>query len=135
MSDNYALDEDAGGQYNVEPFYSPKHEGIKPNPSFDCVRMATCLFWDLFPEGPYHKEYLTNPIFNTLIRWLKQEDGTSVLFGKEKPEHERYHGFHLYKAIARYSKDSAVPRKEIMKLSDAFGVKGGHPVEFDMVIA
>jgi len=134
MSDNYALDEDAGGQYNVEPFYSPKHEGIKPNPSFDCVRMATCLFWDLFPEGPEHKEYLTNPIFNTLIRWLKQDDGTSILFGKEKPDHERYHGFHLYKAIARYSKDSAVPRKEIMKLADAYGVKGGHPVEFDIVI-
>ena len=97
--------------------------------------MATCLFWDLFPEGPDHKEYSTNPIFNTLIRWLKQEDGTSVLFGKENPEHERYHGFHLYKAIARYSKESAVPRKEIQKLSDAFGVKGGHPVEFDMTIS
>jgi hypothetical protein len=66
---------------------------------------------------------------------LKQEDGTSVLFGKENPQHERYHGFHLYKAIARYSKDSAVPRKEIMKLADTFGVKGSHPVEFDIVIA
>ena len=135
MSDNYSIDEDAGGQYNVEPFYSPKHEGIKPNPSFDCVRMATCLFWDLFPEGPEHKEYLANPIFNTLIRWLKQEDGTSILFGKENPHHERYHGFHLYKAIARYSKDSAVPRKELLKLADSFGVKGGHPAEFDMMIA
>ena len=134
MSDNYAIDEDAGGQYNVEPFYSSKHESIKPNPSFDCVRMATCLFWDLFPEGPNHKEYFSNPIFNTLIRWLKQDDGTSVLFGKGDPQHERYHGFHLYKAIARYSKDSAVPRKEIVKLSDTFGVKGGHPVDFDCVI-
>jgi hypothetical protein len=135
MSDNFAVNEDAGGQYNVEPFYSSKHECIKPNTSFDCVRMATCLFWDLFPEGPEHKEYLTNPIFNTLIRWLTQEDGTSILFGKENATHERYHGFHLYKAIARYSKDSAVPRKEIMKLIDVFGVKGGNTVDFDMVIA
>jgi len=134
MSDNFAVDEDAGGQYNIEPFYSAKHEYIKPNPSFDCVRIATCMFWDLFPEGPEHKEYFSNPIFNTLIRWLKQEDDTSLLFGKVNTQHERYHGFELYKAIARYSKDSAVPRKEIQKLSSVFGVDGSVCVEFDVVL-
>ena len=135
MSDNFAMSEDAGGQYNAEPFYSPKHESIRPNPSFDCVRMATCLFWDLFPEGPDHPPYASNPIFVTLKRWLTQEDGTSILFGKKRAEHERYHGFHLYKAIARYSVDSAVPRKELLRLIDVFGVKGAPPVEFDIVIA
>jgi hypothetical protein len=29
--------------------------------------------------------------------------------------HERYRGFHLYKAIARYCKGTAVPRQQIEK--------------------
>jgi hypothetical protein len=37
------------------------------------------------------------------------------MFRESKDNHDRYHGFHLYKAIARYCKD-AVPRKEIGKL-------------------
>jgi hypothetical protein len=49
---------------------------------------------------------------------MSQSDGTSVLLrpGKED-EHERYHGFDLYKAIARHCKDSATPRREIAKLA------------------
>ena len=46
---------------------------------------------------------------------MTQSDGTSVMFRESKDNHDRYHGFHLYKAIARYCKD-AVPRKEIGKL-------------------
>ena len=135
MSDHFSLNEEAGGQYNVEPFYTHKHETIKPNPSFDLVRLATSLFWDFFPEGPDHEEYKSNPVFNTFIRWMTQDDGTSVFFGKEIPQHDRYHGFTLYKAIARYCKESAIPRKEIMALVPLFGVlNGAHPVEFDVVI-
>jgi hypothetical protein len=66
---------------------------------------------------------------------MTQDDGTSVFFGKEIPQHDRYHGFTLYKAIARYCKESAIPRKEIMALVPLFGVlNGAHPVEFDVVI-
>jgi hypothetical protein len=134
MSDHFAMDEEASGQYNVEPFYSQRHETIKPNPSFDCVRLATSMFWDLFPQGPDHKEYESNPIFKTIIRWMSLEDGTSILFGKTQPEHERYHGFHLYKAIARFCKDTAIPRKELIGLIEVFGTKETHTSELDMVL-
>jgi hypothetical protein len=43
------------------------------------------------------------------------EDDTSVLFFKKNPKVDRYVGFSLYKAIARFSKD-AIPRKEISEL-------------------
>jgi len=128
------MDEDASGQYNSEPFYEPKHDTIKPNPSFDCVRLATAMFWDLFPEGPECKEYTSNPIFKTIVRWMTLEDGSSVLFGKKDSAHERYHGFHLYKAIARYCKDTAVPRKELAGLLEVFGTTESQSVEYDIVL-
>ena len=134
MSDHFSLDEEAGGQYNVEPFYVAGVDTVKPNPSFDLVRLATSLFWDLFPEGPKFAEYTSNPIFNTLIRWLKLEDGTSILFGKIEPSHDRYHGFDLYKAIARFCKDTAIPRNELQHIVPLFGISGTQPVEYDLVI-
>ena len=115
MSDHFNVDEEAGGQYNYEPEYLPKYPMIKPNPSFDLVRLATSMFWDLFPEGPECLDYRDNTVFKFFTKWLKLEDGTSVMFGKKDLKHDRYHGFHLYKAIARFSKD-AVPRTEISDL-------------------
>lgn len=116
MSDHFSMNDDAGGQYNYPPFYVGKYAEVKPNPSFDLVRLATSLFWDLFPLGPSSEEYSQNAVFLLFKKWLTIEDGTSVLFGKEDPQHDRYHGFTLYKAIARYCKDTAVPRKELMGL-------------------
>lgn len=135
MSDHFSLSEEAGGQYNVEPHYTSKHEVIKPNPSFDLVRLATSLFWDFFPEGPAHEPYKSNPMFNTFVRWMTQDDGTSVMFGTQEAKHDRYHGFTLYKAIARYCRDSAIPRKELMALIPLFGVlHDQHPKEFDLAV-
>ena len=116
MSDHFSVNDEAGGQYNYPPFYIGKYAEVKPNPSFDLVRLATSLFWDFFPEGPTNEEYKKNPIFLFFMKWLTIEDGTSVLFGKEDARHDRYHGFDLYKAIARYCRDNAVPRKEIANL-------------------
>jgi len=116
MSDHFSVNDEAGGQYNYPPFYVSKYAEVKPNPSFDLVRLATSLFWDFFPEGPSCEEYAKNPIFMLFKKWLTLEDGTSILFGKEDPRHDRYHGFGLYKAIARYCKDTAVPRKELGSL-------------------
>jgi len=121
MSDHFSPQEEAGGQYNSEPFYVPSQKEIKPNPSFDLVRLATSMFWDLFPEGPTH-EY-SSLVFKFFIKWLTQPDGTSILFGRTEPKHDRYHEFYLYKAIARYCKDIAVPRKEVMTLKPIYGIE------------
>ena len=117
MSDQFHPDEEAGGQYNVEPFYNPKYPEVKPNASFDLVRLAASVFWDCFPHG-VSDEYAANPLYKMFMQWLTLPDGTSVLFrnAREGDKHERYGGFQLYKAIARWSRD-AVPRKQI----DAFG--------------
>jgi hypothetical protein len=112
MSDHFAMNEEAGGQYNTDPFYIQKFPVVKANPSFDLARLATSLFWDLFPKGPEENDYASNPVFQVLMRWLKV-DNTSLLFAEGNPRHERYHGFHLYKAIARFCKDTALPRKEV----------------------
>ena len=109
MSDHFAVNEEAGGQYNTEPFFVPNILIVKPNPSFDLVRLATSLFWDLFPNGP--DSNCNDPVYLALMKWLKIDD-KNILFSTGNPKHERYHGFQLYKAIARFSKD-AVPRKEI----------------------
>lgn len=116
MSDHFAPNEEAGGQYNTTPFYVSKYPTVKPNPSFDLVRLATSLFWDLFPNGPKFDGYESNPLFQIFVRWMTLEDGSSILFHKHQPRIDRYPGFHLYKAIARFCKDTAVPRKEIGNL-------------------
>jgi hypothetical protein len=116
MSDQFMLDEEAGGQYNLEPFYNSKYPEIKPNASFDLVRLATSLFWDCYPKGPMHEEYKEDKTYQLLMQWLTLPDGSSILFkDPETSAHDRYHGFHLYKAIARYCKDTAVPRKVIQE--------------------
>lgn len=130
MSDQFQEDEEAGGQYNVEPFYNSKYPEVKPNPSFDLVRLATSLFWDLFPEGPLNPKYTNDPIFQLIMSWLTLPDGTSILFRnlKENDTHERYRGFHLYKAIAKYCKDTAVPRKQVEKFGDVYLFNGKIPI-------
>jgi hypothetical protein len=84
-------------------------------------------FWGL------NKEQLTRMLFpeedNTILckmfrRWLTIESG-SVMFGKNDPHHDRYHGFELYKAIVRFCKDTAVPRREIALLKHKYGVESG----------
>jgi hypothetical protein len=122
MSDHFNIDEEAGGQYNSEPWYISKYPIIKPNASFDLVRLATSLFWDLFPEGPGNLEYANNLLFKLFMKWLTLEDGKSIMFKDTDPKHDRYHGFHLYKAIGRYCKENAVPRKEIASLKAVYGV-------------
>jgi hypothetical protein len=115
VSSQFRLDDEAAGQYNIEPFFVQTHPRIPLNPSFDLCRFATSVYWDLFPEGP---EVSTgHPLQDVFHGWMSQTDGTSVLFRTAKPDrHDRYHGFDLYKAIARYCKDSATPRRELAKL-------------------
>lgn len=122
MSDQFDINDEAGGQYNLPPFYNSKYAEIKPNASFDLVRLATSLFWDCFPEGPLHPAYENDNLFKLLMLWTRLPDGTSVLFRNlaEKDIHERYRGFHLYKAITRYCKNTAVPRTQIERLASPY---------------
>ena len=131
MSDQFHIDEEAGGQYNVEPFYNPKYPEVKPNASFDLVRLAASLFWDCFPHG-VSDEYASNPIYKMFIQWLTLPDGTSVLFrnAREGDKHERYEGFQLYKAIARWSRD-AVPRKQVETFGGPYIFEGRIPAGED----
>jgi hypothetical protein len=115
VSSQFKADDEAAGQYNIEPFLIATHPHIHPNPSFDLCRFATSMFWDMFPEGP--TEPNTHPLFEAFKQWMSQSDGTSVMFRAKQDRHDRYHGFDLYKAIARYCKHSATPRREIAKLS------------------
>ncbi len=87
MSDQFREDEEAGGQYNTEPFYNPKYPEIKPNPSFDLARLATSMFWDLFPEGPDVPQ--EHPLFSVFLRWMTLPDGSSILFRKQRDDHDR----------------------------------------------
>lgn len=113
VSSQFQPDEEAAGQYNMEPFYNQELPHLPPNPSFDLCRFATSVFWDMFPNGPDSLD--THPLFTIFQAWMLQTDGSSVMFRSKRDNHDRYHGFHLYKAIARYCKD-AIPRKEIGKL-------------------
>ena len=118
MSDHYDLDEEAGGMFNYGDYYTAKYPEIKPNPSGDLVRLATSLYWDLFPEQD------DSVLCGLFKKWLTIEDG-SVMFGKKDPQHDRYHGFELYKAIVRFCKDTAVPRKDICLLKEIYGIESG----------
>ena len=113
MSSQFKEDEEAAGQYNIEPFYTNSHPRIPLNPSFDLARFASSMFWDMFPSGP--KQETTHPLFEMFKHWTTLPDGSSVIFRAKGDNHDRYHGFDLYTAIARNLKESAVPRKEIAR--------------------
>jgi hypothetical protein len=114
VSSQFQKDDEAAGQYNMEPFFDKEHPHIPPNPSFDLCRFATSVYWDVFACKPTDAN--NHPLFDIFKQWMTQSDGSSVMFRKKGDNHDRYHGFHLYKAIARYCKDSATPRREIAKL-------------------
>jgi hypothetical protein len=114
VSSQFQPDDEAAGQYNLDPYFSKDHPAIPPSSSFDLCRFATSMFWDMFPEGPDSPS--THPLRDVFTQWMQQSDGTSVMFRSKRDNHDRYHGFHLYKAIARHCKD-AVPRREIQKLT------------------
>ncbi len=115
VSSQFQADDEAAGQYNIEPFLNNDHPIIPASPSFDLCRFATSVFWDMFPDGPDAPS--THPLFEVFKQWMTQSDGSSVMFRSKRDNHDRYHGFHLYKAIARYCRDSATPRRELAKLA------------------
>jgi hypothetical protein len=114
ISDHYAVDNEAVGMYNYGPYKTPKFVELKPNPSCDLARLATSMFWDLFPTGNPTTD--NQRIYDMFNQWMKCDDGKSVLLGHRGiPRHDRYcNGFDLYKALGRVC-HNAVPYKEIKK--------------------
>jgi hypothetical protein len=125
ISDAFYPGNDAGSQYNCEPFYDPEEgEKVEPNPSFDLCRLAVSLLESLYPERPPAatptrvmsregaKLYTatTSEIYNMLWEWLQDDDGKNVL--RLPNGEERYPDFDLYKAIAG-EVHRAVPARQI----------------------
>jgi len=112
VSSQFHPDEEACGQYNIEPYLVHDKPRIPLNASFDLARFATSVFWDMFPRGPDFA--YDHPLFEPFKAWMSCADGTSVLYRESHDNHDRYHGFDLYKAIARFC-TNAVPRKELLR--------------------
>ena len=112
VSSQFQTDEEACGQYNIEPYLVQDKPRIPPSSSFDLARFATSVFWDMFPEGPDHA--YDHPLFEMMKAWMTRSDGSSVLYRETHDNHDRYHGFDLYKAIARFC-TNAVPKKELSR--------------------
>jgi hypothetical protein len=50
VSSQFQPEEEAAGQYNVDPFLVASHPHIPPCSSFDLCRFATSVFRDMFHE-------------------------------------------------------------------------------------
>jgi serine/threonine protein kinase len=125
ISDAFYPGNDAGEQYNCEPFYD-EADGprVEPNPSFDLCRLAVSLLESLYPERPEAEKPVKimsregtkiytetiSPVYNMLWDWLQDDNGKNVL---RKPDgEERYPDFDLYKAISA-EVHSAVPCRQL----------------------
>jgi hypothetical protein len=106
--------EEAGSQYNWGPFKNDNWPELPPNPSFDLAYFAYNLL-DLVPPG--------DPLEDMLLKMLTDADGKNVAFRKDG--HERFNGFDLYRAIARYC-TNAVPRDVLATWGQPYA-KGAAP--------
>lgn len=127
ISDAFYPGNDAGEQYNCEPFYDADDgPRVEPNRSFDLSRLAVSLLEALYPERPAAasptrvmsregaKIYTetVSPIYNMVWEWLLDDEGKNIL--RLPSGEERYPDFDLYKAIAAHV-HKAVPAKQIEK--------------------
>lgn len=124
ITDSYAPNNDAAGQYNCPPFFDKKEPRVEPSSSFDLCRLAVSMFDALYPEQPTTAMPLTkmseekgritykteSELYNLLWKWLTDEEGKNIL--RKPDDTERFPDFDLYKHIAKHAKQ-AVPREEI----------------------
>lgn len=124
ISDAFFPGNDAGTQYNCEPFFDKTEKRVEPNTSFDLSRLAVSLLEALYPDTPdtvkpvrvLSKEggkvytATVSEVYNLIWSWLIDDEGKNVL---RKPDgEERYPDFDLYRALAS-SVHNAVPKKQI----------------------
>ena len=127
ISDAFYHGNDAGSQYNCEPFYdSTEGKKVEPNPSFDLCRLAISLLDSLYPERPASvtpmrvmsregtKMYseTTSCVYNMMWEWLQDDDGKNML--RTPTGDERYPDFDLYRAISA-DVHRAIPSRQIEK--------------------
>jgi hypothetical protein len=128
ISDAFYPGNDAGEQYNCEPFYDDADgPRVEPNPSFDLCRLAVSLLESLYPERPAAAKPVkamsregakiytetVSPVYNMLWEWLQDDSGKNVL---RKPDgDERYPDFDLYKAISA-EVHNAVPCRQLTRV-------------------
>jgi len=121
ISDAFYPGNDAGEQYNCEPFFDDENgPRVEPNPSFDLCRLSVSLLESLYPERPepvkpvrvmnregtkIYTETVSS-VYNLLWQWLQDDTGRNVL--RQPDGEERYPNFDLYKAIGS-DVHSAVP--------------------------
>lgn len=124
ISDAFFPGNDAGTQYNCDPFFDKDEKRVEPNTSFDLSRLAVSLLEALYHDTPEtvkparvmnkegNKIYLAtvSEVYNLIWSWLIDDEGKNVL---RKPDgDERYPDFDLYRALAS-SVHKAVPKKQI----------------------
>lgn len=99
-SDSFAPGGDGHTQYNCEPFLDDKKPRIDPNYAFDICRLG-CSIYDyiLDIDDEMDTKVEKNPLEETIIRWVSDDQGKNVLY--KKSGEERYPNFKLYKMIAR----------------------------------
>jgi hypothetical protein len=126
ISSDYNDNHDACGMYNFGPIQDDDFPIVRPNKSFDLVRLACSLLRGLYPHNPDAKEKgavitkvgvwevreTESPLFNLLWTWLRTKSGESVL--ETESGDEKYPGFDLYITVAAECKD-AVPADQIRK--------------------
>lgn len=126
ISDAFYPGNDAGTQYNCDPFFDKKEKKVEPNTSFDLARLAVSLLESLYPETPdtakpvrvMNKEgskvytETVSGVYNLIWSWLIDDDGLNVL--RTPDGEERYPDFDLYRALAS-SVHNAIPKKQIEK--------------------
>lgn len=98
ISDSYHKNEDAGTQYNFEPYYNPNKPIIEPNKSFDLCRLGCSLF-DYFFDSIDEVTDCDDEISLLIAEWCNDDNKKNVLY--KANGRERYMGFKLYKMIAR----------------------------------
>jgi hypothetical protein len=124
ISDAFFPGNDAGTQYNCEPFFDKTEKRVEPNTSFDLARLAVSLLESLYPDTPEiakparvmnkegSKTYnaTVSDVYNLIWSWMIDDEKKNVL---RKPDgEERYPDFDLYRALAT-SVHNAVPKKQI----------------------
>ena len=96
--DSYSQKEDAGGQYNFEPFKNNNKPELLPNKSFDLCRLG-CSLYDYFIDDFRDEDEYDNEVVKLIIKWTRDDKNRNILY--KKSGEERYPEFKLYKMIAR----------------------------------